>query len=74
MSDHRFRLGDRVKHLLDSGYPLESLTKNLLPADTAVHVIVQLLPRDVSGPLYPVVAPNGTVRLAHESQLDAAAQ
>ena len=67
MSDHRFRLGDRVKHLLDSGYPLESLTKNLLPADTAVHVIVQLLPRDVSGPLYHVVASNGTVRLAHES-------
>jgi hypothetical protein len=37
-----------------------------------VHTIVRLLPLDASGPLYHVVAPDGTLRLAHESQLAAA--
>jgi hypothetical protein len=72
--DHRFRLGDRVKVLRDSGHPLEGLIEHLLPVDNVVHAIVRLLPLDASGPLYHVVAPDGTVRLAHESQLAAAAE
>jgi hypothetical protein len=70
--DHRFRLGDRIRVLRDTGHPLESLIEHLLPMDNVVHTIVRLLPLDASGPLYHVVAPDGTVRLAHENQLVAA--
>jgi hypothetical protein len=72
--DHRFRLGDRVRVLRDTGHPLESFIEHLLPLDNVVHTIVRVLPLDVGGPLYHVIAPDGSLRLAHESQLAPAAE
>jgi hypothetical protein len=71
-SDHRFQLGDNVKILRGAGNPVERLIDHHMPDDHTVYRVIRLLPLDISGPLYHLAAPDGTLRLAHESQLAAA--
>jgi hypothetical protein len=66
--DHRFQLGHRVRILRGSGPPLERLVEHELTLDDIVHTVARLLPLDTSGPVYHVAAPDGTLRLVHESQ------
>ncbi len=66
--DHRFQLGHRVRILRGSRPPLERLVEHELTLDDIVHTVAQLLPLDTSGPVYHVAAPDGMLRLVHESQ------
>jgi hypothetical protein len=75
MSDHRFQLGDRVIILRGASKRLERLIDHHLPQEDHVDVVftvIRLLPLDISGPLYHLATPEGTLRLVHESQLAAA--
>jgi hypothetical protein len=66
---HPRRLPHRVRILRGTGHPLEALINHHLPLDDVVHVIVRLLPLDTSGPVYHIEAPDGTLRMVHESQI-----
>jgi hypothetical protein len=55
------------------GTPAGAPHRPHLPDDDVIYTVIRLLTLDIGGPLYHVAAPNGTLRLVHESQIAAAA-